>query len=161
MRGADYNSQNPAREGNSLDQLSSPPAEAPIIASGRGSTQTLGKHMPRKLADKELRAGLCLPGAVCDGDGRILLGAGVCLTETQIRGLIRPSRGGVFAGDDWPDDSAVSTRNVSSTDQPQETLTAETQDDPPTVQTMATKVASKAEKLLSTKFRLLPSSMWA
>lgn len=87
--------------------------------------------MLRKLHNKELRAGLCLPGAVCDGNGHILLKAGVCLTEAQFRTLTRLSRDGLYAGDDWPDDTAVSTQNVSSTAQPQETLTAETQDDPP------------------------------
>ena len=145
---ADCNPQHPAREGDSPDQFSSRSAEAPISASGRGSTQTLGKHVPRKLAIEELCAGLHLPGTLFDRNGRILLAAGMCLTETHINTLIRPSRGGVYAGDDWPDE-------------PQETLTAEAQDDAPTVQTMAPSVAKRAERLLRMKFRLLPSTMRA
>ncbi len=64
-----------------------------------------------------LRPGFCLPGALCDKTGSVLVGAGVELTEDHITKLGPRVITGLYGGGDWPADILEKQVKPSSDDE--------------------------------------------
>ena len=68
--------------------------------------------MQRQIPSDLIRPGIRLPGALCDKTGRVLIPAGVELTEAHIAKLGKQLITGLYGGDDWPEGSHSGAENT-------------------------------------------------